>query len=522
MKYDDWEIDEEGRIPCARPLDLTKLRRPESNTTEAPAEIAPPQEPEARPHSRVAKAEGSRASAFAGYERVRPPREDKRGTGRPNEIVTEDSAALEFARIYGGRLRFDHDAGQWREWSGSVWRESKTGLAFHFARNLARDLAVEEPDKVRYITGKTSFAVGVERFARADPVFATTSEFWDRDTMLLGTPEGVVDLRTGRQRASKPEDGITKTTAISPSRNADCPLWMRFLQETTGGDAEMVRFLKQWSGYCLTGDTREHALVFVFGPGGNGKSVFLNALTGILGDYAVTATMDAFIASHGDRHSTDLAMLRGARLVTSSETEEGRPWAEARIKQVTGGDAISARFMRQDNFTYRPQFKLTIVGNHKPVLRTVDDAQRRRFNLVPFMHKPPAPDRELEQKLKSEWPAILRWAIEGCLDWQANGLVRPSSVVKATSDYFSDQDLLGQWLTDECDAEPGNRWKVAASAALFASWSTYAIRAGEKLGSRKSFAEELERRGFEKRKGSGGVREFLGLRLKPASGASGA
>ena len=437
-----------------------------------------------------------------------------------NELLTEDSAALEFARIYGDKLKFDHDAGKWREWTGAIWRENNTGLAFNYARDLARDLAAREPDKVRYVTSKTSFAAGVERFARADPVFATTSEFWDRDPMFLGTPEGVVDLRTGRQRAAKPADGITKTTAIAPTDNADCPLWSRFLTETTGGDEEMIRFLRQWAGYCLTGDTREHALVFVFGPGGNGKSVFLNVLTGILGDYAATAAMDAFIAAHGDRHSTDLAMLRGARLVTASETEEGRQWAEARIKQLTGGDPITARFMRMNNFTYRPQFKLTIVGNHKPVLRTVDDAQRRRFNLVPFTNKPATPDRELEQKLRAEWPAILRWAIDGCLDWQASGLVRPSSVVNATAQYFADQDLIAQWLDEECDAEPGNRWKSATSAMLFASWSAYANRAGEKPGSRKPFAEELERRGFENRKGGKGVREFRGIRLKPDSGAS--
>ena len=141
--------------------------------------------------------------------------------------------------------------------------------------------------------------------------------------MLLGTPEGVVDLRNGRQRAAKPDDGLTKATAISPSRNADCPLWTRFLGEASGGDEEMVRFLRKWSGYCLTGDTREHALAFIFGPGENGKSVFLNVLTAILAPYATVATMDAYIAAKGERHSTDLAMLRGARLVTASETEEG-------------------------------------------------------------------------------------------------------------------------------------------------------------------------------------------------------
>ena len=149
-------------------------------------------------------------------------------------------------------------------------------------------------------------------------------------------------------------------------------------------------------------------------------------------------------------------MLRGARLVTASETEDGRAWAESRIKQMTGGDRISARFMRQDFFEFTPQFKLTIIGNHKPVLRNVDEAARRRFLIVPFEHKPETPDRELEQKLMAEAPGILQWMIEGCLDWQAHGLVRPASVLAATEEYFSDQDLFEHWLEEECHCDAGN------------------------------------------------------------------
>ena len=172
----------------------------------------------------------------------------------------------------------------------------------------------------------------------------------------------------------------------------DCPRWLKFLDETTNGDAGLIRFLQQWCGYALTGITREHALVFVYGPGGNGKTVFLNVVNEILNDYATVAAMDTFTASKTDKHSTDLAMLHGARLVTASETEEGRAWAEARIKQITGGDRVTARFMRQDNFTYVPQFKLMIIGNHKPVLHNVDEAAQRRFHIVPFMIRPETPD----------------------------------------------------------------------------------------------------------------------------------
>ena len=249
-----------------------------------------------------------------------------------------------------------------------------------------------------------------------------------------------------------------------------------------------MRFLQQIAGYCLTGDTREHALFFIYGPGGNGKSVFLNTLNGILADYAETAVMDAFAASAHDKHSTDIAMLRGARLVSVSETEEGRAWAETRVKQLTGGDKVTARFMRQDNFTFTPRFKLVIVGNHKPVLTNVDDAAKRRFNIIPFTRKPPRPDQQLEEKLKAEWPGILRWMIEGCLDWQANGLVRPAIVAEATAEYFDDQDTFGQWL-DECCLKERNAFEVQAK--LYASWKAFAERQGDRPGSSKAFSANL-------------------------------
>ena len=358
-----------------------------------------------------------------------------------NELVTEDQAALEFARRHADRLRFCHDAGTWYEWTGSNWRQNRTGLAFQFARELSRDLAIREPDRVRYVASKTSFAGGVERFARSDPAFAVTSQYWDKDPMLLGTPAGTVDLTNGRLSPGNPVNGITKSTAVAPAETAECPLWRRFLYEATNGDEEAVRFHQQWFGYSLTGDVSEQSLLFVFGPGGNGKSVYINVLTGIMADYAATPTMEALTVSSGERHSTDIAMLRGARLASASETEKGRAWAEARVKQLTGGDSITARFMRQDNFTFKPMFKLLIIGNNMPRLRNVDDAMRRRFNIAPFVHKPEQPDKRLEEKLKGEWPGILRWAINGCLDWQKNGLMRPASVTAATGKYFADQDL---------------------------------------------------------------------------------
>jgi putative DNA primase/helicase len=439
---------------------------------------------------------------------------DPRQPAPAHEIVTEDSAALRFAEMFRDKLRYCHDTGAWFVWTGTVWQQDKTGLAFNWSRDLARELAGSEPDKVRYVTSKTSFAAGVERFSRYDPIFAVTMEAWDSDPFLLGTPGGTVELRTGVLRQSNPSEGLTKSTAVAPAETVDCPLWLAFLEEATGGDHELIRFLQQWAGYALTADTREHALVFIYGLGGNGKSVFLNALTGILATYAVTAAMDTFTASKGDKHPTDLAMLRGARLVTASETDKDKAWAESRIKHMTGGDPISARFMRQDFFTFRPNFKLTIIGNHKPVLKNVDDAERRRFNIVPFNRKPAVIDRQLEQKLRAEWPGILKWMIEGCLDWQANGLVRPSSVAEATETYFADQDLFSQWLDDECEVDIGNPHKWDTIAALYSSWALYAKNAGEEPGTVKAFGPNMLRKGLEPKR-TKMARGFSGIRLKP-------
>lgn len=437
----------------------------------------------------------------------------------PNDIVTEDSAAISFVERHSGDLRFCHSTGAWFRWDEVRWVRDETQIAFQWARELARELAENQDERKRYITHKTAFASGVERFAKVDPKIAVTMGYWDADPWLIGTPGGTVDLRTGQLRNGYQDDGITKSTAVSPLPE-QCPRWLQFLVETTGDDGELIRFLQQWCGYGLTGLTREHALVFVYGPGGNGKSVFLNIVSAILADYGTTAAMDTFSASHGDKHPTDLAMLRGARLVTTSETEEGRAWAESRIKQMTGGDPITARFMRQDFFTFTPQFKLMIVGNHKPVLRNVDEAARRRFLIVPFERKPERPDRDLERKLMAEAPGILQWMIEGCLDWQANGLSKPASVIAATEEYFSDQDLFAHWLGEECDCEPGNMDKSETSGTLFKAWREFAMAAGNTPGSQQSFKDQMTRHGFKFYR-SNKSREFFGIRIQPKASFGG-
>jgi putative DNA primase/helicase len=277
------------------------------------------------------------------------------------------------------------------------------------------------------------------------------------------------------------------------------------------GEMDMVRFLQRLFGYALTGSTQEHALFFAHGTGANGKSVLFSTIGAILGDYHMTAAMETFTATAHERHPTELARLRGARLVTAVETEEGRRWAEGLIKTLTGGDRVAARFMRQDYFEYDPEFKLIIAGNHRPGVRSMDEAFRRRLKLIPFNVTIPPEERDpqLAQKLKAEWPGILKWMLEGCHAWRKEGLAPPWQVQSATAAYFEAEDTVSAWIEDSCTRDP-SVW--SSSSDLFRSWSTWADKAGEHAGSTKRFCQALETRGFiPMRKTSG--RGFIGIKV---------
>lgn len=422
--------------------------------------------------------------------------------------VSEDAIALAFTREFAATMRFDHHAGRWYQWIHTHWQRLEVPAALHFAREIGRKLG-----SGKKVICKASVARGAETFAQADPEHRVTSEIWDADPWLLGTPKGTLNLKTGKMHQPRPSDFITKLSGCNPS-SKDPELWLRFLKQATRGDVGMMTYLQRVAGYCLTGLTTEHALFFIYGPGGNGKSVFLNILVHILGDYATNAPMDTFTSSKFSAHPTDLAMLKGARMVTASETEEGRAWAESRIKALTGGDPITARFMRQDFFTYQPQFKLLFAGNHQPTLHGVDVAMRRRFNMLPFIFKPEEPDFALEEKLREESARILGWALKGCLDWQLHGLGRPPSVAAATDEYFEQQDLFGSWVEDRCETGAAVWDQVAV---LFKSWTAYARESGEDAGSMVTFTGRLQRHGFTRGKASG-FRVYRGIQVRARGG----
>jgi putative DNA primase/helicase len=440
------------------------------------------------------------------------PRSEGPDEAQPIDQFNEQGLAIRFANEYANSLRYVAALGKWFYWDKTRWRADETLLARDWVCKVCRDAARacnHAKTSKTLCTAKT--AISVTHIAQANRQIAATVDQWDGDSWLINTPSGVVDLRSGQIKRHKPEDYITKITSVAPSGSA--PIWLKFLDHITNGNQQLVDYLQRVAGYCLTGSIQEHALFFLYGTGANGKSTFLNAITGAMGDYHRTAPIETFTSTNADRHPTDLAGLRGARLVTAIETEEGRRWAESRIKTLTGGDKIAARFMRQDFFEYTPQFKLIIAGNHKPGLRSVDEAIRRRFNLIPFTLTIPPEERDetLGDKLHAEMPGILAWIIEGCAVWGRTGLNPPSIVTDATAAYLEAEDAVAAWIEDCCERDLN---AYCSRAALFRSWTEWATTNGEYVGSNRRFVAALETRSLEPHKRSG-ERGFKGLRLKP-------
>lgn len=422
---------------------------------------------------------------------------------------SEESLASHFVGVHAKDLRYVAEWGCWMRWVDGKWVPEKTLLAFDLARAVAKHMArlvrvsSSIPDAargkiLRQILAKSTFAA-IEGIARADRAIAATSAQWDSDAWLLNTPAGVIDLKTGELAEHKPELYLTKCTGAAPGGSA--PRWLEFLRRVTGEDEDLISYLQRIVGYMLTGSTREQVLWFFYGTGANGKSTFVNAVSHALGDYAKSAPMETFVESVHDRHPTDIARLMGARLVTAQETEDGRRLAASRIKELTGGDTIAARFMHRDFFEYLPQFKLLLIGNHKPGLRNVDEAMRRRLHLVPFTITipPEQRDKDLLTRLYAEAPGILQWALEGCLVWQRDGLMTPAAVRDATAAYLEDEDVLGAWIEERTERKRG---AFSAGAALHRSYVKWAESAGEKYLGIKRFGQALEDRGFARARSS--------------------
>lgn len=288
----------------------------------------------------------------------------------------------------------------------------------------------------------------------AQPMMAVPGERFDADDMLLCTPSHYYNLGDWKRSTPRPEKYSTRATSVDAG--GDCPQWLAFLDRIMGGDQEMVTYLQKALGYCLTGSNAENCIFIAYGSGANGKSTFMDTIMHVFGEYALATRVETFMAQQQGSIPNAIAALDGARLVSCSETPEGGGLDEALVKQVSGGDLISARFLNREYFNFKPKFKLWMLTNHKPVIKGTDNGIWRRIRLIPFEVTIPLEQRDtgLTEKLKAEAGGILRWALAGLRLWREQGLKSPERIEAATEGYRSEMDILGEFLRDECEIGP--------------------------------------------------------------------
>ena len=427
---------------------------------------------------------------------------------------------------HGSDLRYCHPWKKWLVWDGSRWREDDTADVMRRAKTTVRAMYAEaahiEDDKQRREFLK--FVMRSEHHARLEAMTALAASepgipvlpaALDTNPWLLNCANGTVDLRSGELMPHRRDDMLTKVVNIEYDASAKCPRWMQFLYEITAGDESLISFLQRAAGYSLTGETSEHVLFILWGSGRNGKSTFLNILLQITGEYGMTAAPDLLLA-RGDRHPTELADLAGRRLVVAVESGEGRRLNEALVKQLTGGDTIKARRMREDFWQFNPTHKLWLATNHRPRVRGTDLAIWSRLKLIPFCvsFTEERQDKQLIHRLRNELTGILRWCVEGCLAWQREGLGVPEVVETATDAYRSEQDVLAAFLGDCCIVNPAAK---AAARDLYETYVTWCRDNGEHVLSQREFGMRLAERGLERfRGGRAGAFMWRGLGLLTA------
>jgi putative DNA primase/helicase len=367
--------------------------------------------------------------------------------------------------LHGRNLRYIFPWKQWLIYDGTRWKTDNTGEIMKCAKDVSRDYAKQAAyclDSNQYKsllkqainTARNKTIRDLIDLARNE--LAIVPEQLDNNNMLLNLSNGTLDLKTAELREHNPIDYISKIVPIEFDEKALCPHWEKFLGEIMDGNENLISFLQLAVGYSLTGQTTEQCLFILHGSGANGKSVFLETIRNLLGDYAKVTPIDSLLIKNNDSIPNDVAALKGSRFVMATESDEGKRLAESKIKQLTGQDEIAARFMRGEFFTFKPEFKLWLATNHRPEIKGTDAGIWRRIRLIPFeVTIPPSQqDKNLTNKLKDELPGILNWAVSGCLAWQRDGLFIPKEVEEATLSYRAEMDHLSEFLNEKCGFDP--------------------------------------------------------------------
>jgi len=441
---------------------------------------------------------------------------------KPNSKKPTDTGnAIRLVKLFGSDIRYVYEFKKWIYWDDSRWIFDEDGYMFRLAKKTARSISQEAANEADESRRRTLIQHALKsenkqqldsmiQVAKTEEGITISQSQLDQDKYLLGVINGVVNLRTGDLLDSSKENMITKRCGTIFNPNAEYPQWLHFINEITDGDKELANYLKKIVGYSLTGETKEQLFFFLHGNGANGKSVFVNIIQDMLGDYSMQTPVSTIMTRGKGSINNDIARLRGARFVNTTETDEGSRFNESEIKLITGGDIISARFLHQDYFEYRPQFTLWLSGNHKPVVGEGYSIWRRLI-LIPFniRFSKDKQDKNLTDKLRLELPGILNWAIEGCLEWQDNGLTTPKVILDATKEYKSDADRIKSWKDDCCSDNPNAETKAVD---LYKSYKQWAEDNGEWRMSKKILTTKLDERSYQKIRRSSGM-VYIGIEL---------
>jgi P4 family phage/plasmid primase-like protien len=466
-----------------------------------------------------------------------PPRRRHAGIGpEGGYLCTDLGNARRFADMHASRMRYVHAWNQWIVWDGKRWHRDSTGAENEAAKHVTASIydaaarvmssaaaainaggsvgpsGAETLVKHAQDSAKAARIGAMIAMARSEQEIATSHDVFDRDPWALNVQNGTIDLRSGELQPHQQENMHTKIASVMYDASAACPEWERFLFRVLPDD-DVRDWVQRMAGYALTGDVGEQCLAFCFGDGANGKSVFLDVVLKILGDYGLRAAPDLVLAKVGEAHPTELADLEGRRFVVCSEIDQGRMWNEGLIKRITGDATITARRMREDFFTFNATHKLFIAANTKPRVRGTDNGIWRRMKLIPWPVK--IPKGEQDKGLSSwlaqhEGPGVLAWLVRGCLAWQNRGLEEPEAIKRATAEYRMSEDVIGRWIADHCDTG----WQ--ATTTLYADYAKWCEEEGEgKPWKRKAWKQALEERGLpETRSPDGNARVIHGLSLK--------
>jgi putative DNA primase/helicase len=441
------------------------------------------------------------------------------------EQFTDLTNAELFVKAYQDRIRYCMAWKKWLIWDNHAWRPDDCGEIFALCKDFLRGLYLQVAtisDHKRAVD-MASHVIKSESLRRRQALVESASyerkiritpKEVDQEPLLLNVLNGTIDLKTGELKPSMKNKYITKCAQVTYDQTATCATWVSFLLRIMNGNVRLITFLQKAVGWALTGDMSEQVMFILYGSGANGKSTFLNAIMDILGEYAMSTQTETFMRKNGNVMSNDIARLRGARFVTTVEAEEGRRLSEPLIKQVTGQDVLTARFLYGEYFDFLPTFKIFMATNHKPVIKGNDLGIWRRIKLIPFMVTIPYGERDpdLTKKLHAEKAGILNWMIEGCLLWQKERLGESEEVKLATEEYQEEMDLIGSFLSECCILDSSGYLRVL-SADLYREYVAWCEKNSEHPYAQRIFAMHLQNKGIQKER-TKKARGWVGIALR--------